>query len=272
MDDGRPAKRTDAPLARFVDTHCHLDDDSFDDDLIDVLDRSRRAGVTRWINVGFNPDRWPTTIGLSRNHPGLAFMLGIHPGDVAEWNDSVGQRLETLARAAGAVAIGEIGLDFYRGETNVNEQVTAFNAQLDLAVELALPAVIHMRAAEPELLAVLAARFQSPRLVFHSFDGSGALTDWIIDHDGLAGVGGLATRSASQRIWSQLERLTLDRIVLETDSPYLVPNGFKHRRNTPESIPTVASFLADLFGTTIDEVARQTTSNATRFFDRLGPT
>jgi len=265
-----PAEDTD-DVPDFVDTHCHLDDDSFGTDLDDVLERSRRLGVRRWINVGFNPDRWQPSIELAARHPGMSFMLGVHPGDADRWNEQVQSDLRQLVDRHRPVAIGEIGLDFYRGETNVDQQVAAFNAQLNLALEHSLPAAIHMRSSELLVLDVLRSRPRTPRLVFHSFDGSEALTGWIVANDAYAGVGGLATRTKSQHIHRQLKRLQLERLLLETDSPYLVPNGFKHRRNTPESVPKIAEFLAKLLDTDVESVASQTTRNAERFFERLQP-
>lgn len=265
-----PAEDTDV-VPNFVDTHCHLDDDSFGSDLDDVLERSRGLGVRRWINVGFNPDRWQSSIDLAARYPGMSFMLGVHPGDVDRWTEQVHSDLSQFVDRTRPVAIGEIGLDFYRGETNVDQQVTAFNAQLDLALEHSLPAVIHMRSAERSVLDVLRSRSRTPVLLFHSFDGSEALTGWILENDAYAGVSGLATRTKSHHIHRQLERLPLNRLLLETDSPYLVPNGFKHRRNTPESIPRIAAFLANLLGTDVESVASQTTRNADRSFERLQP-
>lgn len=261
-DDGQTA-------AVFIDTHCHLDDDSFDIDLDDVLDRSRNLGVARWINVGFNPDRWQPAIDLAARRPGVAFALGVHPGDAGRWDDRAASSLDDLLRLAGAVAVGEIGLDFYRGETNVDQQIAAFDAQLDLALDHDLPVVIHLRDAEGQILDVLGARNRLPPFLFHSFDGSPALTDFMLENDSYAGVGGLATRNKSGHIRRELRRLPPERLLLETDSPYLVPNGFKHRRNTPESIPTIAALVASLWDTDVAHVASQTTRNAERFFERL---
>ncbi len=258
-------------VQEFVDTHCHLDDDSFGPDLDEVLDRSRRLGVNRWINIGFNPDRWQPTIDLAARCPGMSFVLGVHPGDTPRWNDRVHRQLKDTVVRTRPVAIGEIGLDFYRGETNADQQVAAFNHQLDMALELELPAVIHMRDSEGLMLDVLRSRPRTPALVFHSFDGSEHLTDWILDRGAYVGVGGLATRTASHNIHRQLRRLTLERLLLETDSPYLVPKGFKHRRNSPESIPDIAAFVATLLDIPVARVALETTRNAERCFERLDP-
>ncbi len=258
-------------LPAFVDTHCHLDDGSFGSDLDEVLERSQRLGVNRWINIGFNPDRWQPSIDLATRWPGMSFALGVHPGDAPRWSDRVHRELVEQVGRNRPVAIGEIGLDFYRGETNVDQQLAAFNHQLDLALDQELPAVIHMRDSEALMLDVLRSRSHTPRLVFHSFDASESLTNWILGSDAYVGVGGLATRARSQHIHRQLRRLPLDRLLLETDSPYLVPNGFKHRRNSPESIPRIATFVATLLNTNIARIASETTRNAERCFERLEP-
>ena len=196
-------------------------------------------------------------------------MLGVHPGDAGAWDDSVHRELREAIELHHPVAVGEIGLDFFRGESNVDEQLMAFHAQLDLAISAGIPAVIHMRLAESLMIEALESRQDLPALLFHSYEGSEALTNWVCASGSTVGVGGLATRSKSSALQRELERIPLDRIVLETDSPYLVPHGFKHRRNTPESIPLIASFLARLHGVDVARAARQTTLNAERLFTRL---
>ncbi len=256
----------------YVDTHCHLDDASFSADLDDVLDRSREVGVGRWITVGFEPDRWRPAIDLAARQPGMGFTLGVHPGSADRWSDEIAAALDALVRDAAPLAIGEVGLDFFRNETNVDQQATAFIEQLDLALEYALPVVIHMRSAESQMLEVLRARDRLPPLLFHSFDGTPALTEFMLEHGSYAGIGGLATRKASGHIHRELRRLPLDRLLLETDSPYLAPDGFKPRRNTPESIPLIATFLGELLDEDTTRIASATTANAERFFERLpGP-
>jgi TatD DNase family protein len=271
MNHGSETGRVPEDTVDFVDTHCHLDDRSFAADIDEVLERARDAGVTRWINVGFNPERWTTSIDLARRFPGMFSMLGVHPADAGLWNDSVARSLAMAVEQHHSVAIGEIGLDFFRGETNVDEQLAAFHAQLDLAISVKIPAVVHMRSAEPLMIDTLRNRQNLPTLLFHSYDGSEALTTWIIATSSYVGVGGLATRTKSSVLRREVKRIPLEQIVLETDSPYLAPNGFDHRRNTPESIPHIASFLAGLQGVDIATVARQTTLNADRVFSGMTP-
>lgn len=267
-----PAPLTEATAPEtYVDTHCHLDGEEFDADLASVLHRAAEAGVNRWINVGFEPDRWQASIDLAATHPGMAYMLGVHPAHAGEWSPGVELTLRHLIASGSPVAIGEIGLDFFRGETNVDQQVAVFREQLAIAREVDLPVVVHMRDAENEILEVLTGELELPVLLFHSFDGTATLTNWVLEHGAYIGVGGLATRSKAAPLRVQIARVPLNRIVLETDSPYLVPNGFKHRRNTPEAIPWIARMIAELHGSDLARIARETTHNAETLFRRLPP-
>lgn len=254
---------------RYVDTHCHLDDTAFEHDLESVLERASQQGVRSWINVGYEPARWTSTIELSRRFAGMAFTLGMHPQSAGQWNDDTAGELERLLAGTRPCAIGEIGIDLFRSNHGLEGQLTAFDAQLDLALQYALPVVIHMRSAEPEVLSALGKRRQHPPLLFHSFDGSDALTEFILSTDSLIGVGGLATRGKSVTIQQQLQNIPLEQMVLETDSPYLVPARQKESRNTPASIPVIATFLSGLTGLSRETIADQTTINAERFFGRL---
>ena len=254
---------------RFVDTHCHLDDRSFDRDRAEVLERASAAGVRSWIVIGFEPDRWQPAIDLSAQFRGMHFVLGTHPQSAETWNTASRDRLVSLIQNNRPRAIGEIGIDLFRSQDGLLQQQTAFSDQLDFALEHRLPAVIHMRNAEQETLEVLRNRESNPPLLFHSFDGGPDLVRFILDHDAMIGVGGLATRAKSATIREHILQVPLERLVLETDAPYLVPARRKGSRNTPEAIPVIAQFLADLRGTSLETVARQTTTNAERFFGRL---
>jgi TatD DNase family protein len=269
-DGAGDAADVGAGADRFlIDTHCHLDDPVFADDLDAVLAESRALGVRAWIQVGFEPARWQSSIDLVERTPGMFLMLGVHPSSADQWSPETGSELRRLIAAHDAVAIGEIGIDLFWAENPpLDQQVAAFTAQLDLAMELGLPAVIHMREAEPEVLAVLRARAPQP-LLFHSFDGGRDLTDFILERGAYVGVGGLATKAKSEGLREQLARIPLDRIVLETDSPYLIPARMRGRRNTPASVRRISEFLGTLRATSDATVASMTTDNALRLFDHI---
>lgn len=261
---------TDA-VPSLVDTHCHLDDASFDADLVDVLEESREAGVLAWIMVGFAPGRWSAAVRHAATTPGIAHMLGVHPSHAQEWNEDVKRRLIDNLQGSGARAVGEIGFDFLRDNAAYDIQRQALVDQLEIARRLSLPAVFHMRAAEDQLLRVLEQEDSLPKMVFHSFDGSPRLTRFVLEHDAVIGVGGLATRKKSETLREQLREIPLESMVLESDSPYLVPAGERQRRNTPAQVGTVARFLSAHLDIPLSEVARHTTLTAESVFGSLLP-
>lgn len=262
---------TDSPGSLLIDTHCHLDDESFADDLQTVLDDSRDAGVAAWITVGFEPRRWQAAIRMATEISGMSHMLGVHPSSAQLWNNDIREQLVDLVTSSKPTAIGEIGLDFFRDNAPFEVQRRAFIDQLALAREFALPAVIHLRDAESELLEVLDDEVSLPKLVFHSFDGTERLTRFVRNNDAVIGVGGLATRQKSGALRDQLRSIPLESMILETDSPYLVPARQKVRRNTPSHVRTIAHFLAVHLDRSIDDVARITSSTAESVFGKLLP-
>lgn len=255
----------------MIDTHCHLDDDAFATDLDDVLADSRKAGVCAWILIGYAPDRWEQAVEMAGNISGMTHTLGVHPSHAGLWSPDVEARLRQMLVSTGAVAVGEFGLDFYRDNAPLGVQREAMIGQLRVARDLDLPSVFHMRDAEVEMLEILEGEPTLPRMVFHSFDGGERLTRFILDHDAFVGVGGLATRQKSEALREQLRSIPLSRVILETDSPYLVPARQKDRRNVPAHVRTIAAYLADFHGVPIEEIAAVTTRNAQKMFGRLLP-
>jgi TatD DNase family protein len=250
----------------LIDTHTHLDLEQFAGDLDDVIDASRAAGVTRWINVGFDPERWATTLALRDRIEGLSAMVGLHPGSVEHWSAATLRELTTLARRCHPVAIGEIGIDLYWRQDTLEAQVDAFRAQLDLAGELGLPAVIHMRDADGPMLEVLSTQAALPHIHFHSFDGGADLQAWVVENHATIGVGGLITRNGTESLRDWVAGLDRNRVVLETDSPYLKPRGLRGTRNQPAYMVRAARLLGELWDADVDVAASTTTRNAERIF------
>lgn len=254
----------------FVDTHTHLDDPAFDADREEVVARAVALGVRRMVNIGYAPARWHSTIELTASTPGIAFTIGLHPGHADEWTDDLFSDIASLATRHTPAAIGEIGLDFAQETPDPARQRSVFEAQLALAQTLELPVVIHQRAAGTVCAAVLATTSQRQTVVLHSFDGNGDLLELGLERGWIFGVGGLMTRRNSGELRVALARIPLAQMVLETDSPYLVPQGVKVRRNTPEFIPEIARFLAELLQRSVAEVAVATTVTAEQTFKLKG--
>lgn len=254
---------------RFIDTHAHLDSESFSGKVAETVEAAASVGVDTIVNVGYRPSVWPSTLALVDRFPAIACMLGIHPNHADEATSANLDSLRELVERTRPVAIGEIGLDFYREHASSAVQMRAFEAQLHLAERASLPVVIHQRAAEDVILPYLERWSQRVQFVLHSFEGTRAFFEKALGLGMVFGVGGLATRAQSADLRAFVAEMAADRFVLETDSPYLKPAGIRGTRNSPANIPRIASLVAEVRGVSVDDVARQTTANALRFFPRL---
>ena len=254
----------------IIDTHAHLDDSAFDDDRAEVVRRAAEVGVRRIVNVGYCPDRWVTTRALAESHPGIRAMYGLHPQEAALYSGETLDALEATLRSSSPVAVGEIGLDYVRGRTDRAVQREAFAAQIALARRLGLPIVIHQRAAESDVAEILTGETDLPPVLLHSFDGRRGLADLAVSRGWLLGVGGLATKPSRADLREVLATVPLANVVLETDAPYLVPAGIRHRRNEPANLATAIHPLAEIWGVSAEIMASATTATAERFF-AIGP-
>ena len=250
----------------WVDTHTHLDDEMFDSDRDEVIRAAEEQGVLRMVNIGYEPARWSSTVALADSCPGIGVVLGLHPGSTDAWSPTTIDQLQDLIRRHTPLAVGEIGIDLYWRQDDLDRQTESFRAQIELALAERLPIVIHQRAAAGPVADILGEASMDLRVVLHSFDGDNRLARVALERNWLIGVGGLSTRRQNEDLRATVTTFPLDQIVLETDSPYLVPSGIKSRRNTPSSIPLIGARLAGLRGIAIEEVATTTTRTAAAFF------
>lgn len=251
----------------FIDTHTHNSDEAYGGEEDAVIGRAKAAGVTKMLQADIDSKERPAMYRLCERHPGTLFpMLGLYPGSVdAGWQKEVDE-LEVW-RAKGPVAIGEIGLDYHEGKQTAALQKDALHAQLCLAAEWDLPVNIHLRDATEDFFDVLeSVRHLGLRGNLHAFSGSAEtfrrlsrFGDWYV------GIGGVLTfRKAS--IAEDILQIPLERILLETDSPYLAPTPLRGTRNESANIPVIAAFLAGRKGCELEEVAATTTANAKKLF------
>ena len=251
----------------FIDTHSHLYDEAFLDDADAAVARSVEAGVCRIILPDIDSTERDAMHALASRHPGVLYTCsGLHPTSVGTgWKEELEKVLS--GNHQDICAIGEIGLDFYWSKEFVTEQETVLKEQLRLAHTLSLPVIIHSRESTEAIIRIIReCREYEPHGVFHAFSGSletyrelQKLGDWYI------GIGGVLTyRKAS--IAETVKDIPLERIVLETDSPYLTPVPCRGRRNESAYIPHIAEKLAELKGISMEEIAEVTTSNARNLF------
>ena len=265
-----------AERAGLWDTHCHLADAAFTADLPDVLARAGAAGITEALVVGTEPEGWPAVGALARTAPPevrLHAALGLHPhmaslGDAALW-----AALEGALRDPAVVALGEIGLDYHYDHSPRDAQRRAFAEQLTLAGRLGLPIILHERESAPDLLAVLRDVGVPPAGgVWHSFSGDPDLAAEALALGLHLGFGGLVTfRRGTDAIRAAASTCPPDRLLLETDAPYLAPVPHRGRRNEPAFLPATLALVAELRRTDAAELAAATTGNARRLFGSRHP-
>lgn len=253
----------------MIDTHSHIYGPEFDDDRAEVLQRARLAGVDKVLLPNINEESIARMLQVAKEYPDMCYpMMGLHPEDVKEDWAQVLDRMEM--QLDGMIAVGEVGLDFYWDTTFRREQIEAFERQICWAVERNLPLVIHMRKAEQELLEVMG-RHKSDGLrgVFHCFGGSRETASRMLKHEGFVlGIGGVVTFKNS-RLAETLRHVPLDRIVLETDAPYLAPVPYRGKRNEPSYVAHVARFLSDIYNVSEEEVNDVTNLAVKRVFGSL---
>jgi TatD DNase family protein len=250
----------------IIDTHAHLDDPAFDLDRDSVIAAARAAGVRHFINIGYTPDRWESSRALRERHSDVDFALGLHPQLASQYESPLVEDLQQAIEVLNPVAIGETGFDFSRAAPGLAEQERAFRAHLEIAAALRLPTIIHQRAASDALISVLDRWPDLAPIVLHSFDGTERLADWARERDCYVGIGGLATRRSSESLREVLQRIRTDRLLLETDSPYLTPPGAPNRRNDPTNLSRIAAALAPLWNMSGEELCWLTSVNATDLF------
>lgn len=249
----------------LVDTHCHIHHPGYFDDPDAEVALAREAGVERIVVIGVDPEDWPRAIAFAERHEGVYAACGWHPNATADYDSARLTELVEALRHPKCVALGEIGLDYHHAFSPPEVQHRALRDGLYLAAETGKPVVFHAREAYSDLLNVLEKRESHPYL-FHCFVGSDEEARRALDLGALFGFDGPATYPKSVALRETFARIPLDRIVLETDAPYLAPVPHRGKTNRPAYIPLLGAKLAEIHGITLDEVERVTTANAFRFF------
>ena len=262
----------------LVDIGANLGHESFNRDREQVLARARGAGVAQIVVTGASTSESVTALGVARTAPGVLFSTaGVHPHHAREWRSGSAAELEALAAEPEVVAIGETGLDFNRDFSPRPDQERALEAHLELAAALAMPVFLHERDAHDRFLAIVSRwRDRLPRAVIHCFTGNGSALDAYIDLDLHVGVTGwICDERRGLHLREIVGRVPLDRLMVETDAPYLLPRDLvpkpKSRRNEPMHLPHILRAVAVALGCEPDTLARSTTENARRFFGLPSP-
>ena len=265
-------------MFRFIDTHCHLDGEEFREDLDAVVQRAREAGCAKVFVPAIDLPSCQTVMDVCKRFPDFAYpMLGLHPEEVkADWKEvlsaisnwllAVSQ--EPRANCQKPLAIGEVGLDYYWSREFEKEQLDAFEEQVRWSVEMRLPLMIHCRKAQNEMVNILKRYAKDlPGGVFHCFTGNETEARQLLEFDNFVlGIGGVSTFKKSHLPEVLPACVPLDRIVLETDAPYMAPVPMRGQRNEPAFIRHIITRLAEAYGVSEDELANRTNENVMRLF------
>lgn len=257
----------------MIDTHCHIYGSEYEEDREPVIQRARQAGVERILLPNINETSIEPMLSLCHTFPGYCYpMMGLHPEDVTDDYSQVLDRMEELLKdfAHPYVAIGEVGLDFYWDGSRVRQQINAFSRQIEWAVRYGLPLMIHSRSAHSELVQTIR-QYASEELfgVFHCFGGTLEEAQELLSFNNFVlGIGGVLTFKKSP-LPDVLRQIPLQRIVLETDSPYLTPVPYRGKRNEPAYVAEVMRKVADIYNVSPHEVEKVTNSNVKRIFSRV---
>jgi len=251
----------------LFDSHCHLENGRFEEDLPEVMARMKDAGVNRCILAGSDMETSEQIVALTKEHAHVYGVVGIHPHDAKTWTDDCAERLAQWVKEERIVGIGEIGLDYYYDHSPRDVQKEVFVKQLLLARELEMPAVFHVRDAHGDVLDLLRAnRSQLPAGVVHCYSGSVESAREYLDMGFYISFAGPITFKNANKLLDVAKYVPQDRILVETDSPYLAPVPMRGRRNEPTFVQYVAQTVAELRGISAEEMAQTAFENTCRLF------
>ncbi len=250
----------------LVDTHAHLDSAEFKGDLEEVISRSLAVGVNTIVTVGTDLESSRQAVLLAEQYPSVYAAVGIHPHEAAQAKPDDLAELWHLSKREKVVAIGEMGLDFYRNLSPAKIQEEIFVAQLELAQRAGKPVIVHDRQAHRATMAILQEKAKGLRGVLHCFSGDLEIALQAMKMDLAISVAGPVTFQNARRLQALVCELPLEHILIETDCPYLAPHPYRGQRNEPAYVRFVAARIAALKATSLEQVAQVTTANAKRLF------
>ena len=249
----------------FFDTHAHYDSSKFNSDRDELLSAMPESGVTLIVDPGDNTERSRRAVELAHRYSFVYAAVGWHPEEAEGWTDESLNEIRALAGDGKVVAIGEIGLDYYWDKTYTDLQKRMFRAQIELALELELPVIVHDREAHGDCLEIVR-DYPALRGVFHCFSGSVEMARELVRRGWYLGFDGPVTYKNAVKALDVIRAMPMDRILLETDSPYLSPVPNRGKRNDSRNLPYIAAVVAREKGTDVESVAAATMENGKRLF------
>lgn len=252
----------------FIDSHCHLDFNDFEDDICDIITRAKECGVTAMLNAGNNINELENQLKLSEHYPFIYTAVGVHPHNAAEYPDITAEDILKHTSHKKVVAIGECGLDYYYDYAPRDLQIKVFEEQIKAAQQSGLPLIIHTRDADEDTINILGAHYREQPFKgeIHCFSSSRRLADFALSIGFYISASGIITFNKSQDLRDIFADVPLERLLIETDSPFLAPIPKRGRRNEPAFVVYTAEKLAQLKNISLEELARITSDNFENLF------
>ena len=251
----------------IFDTHAHYDDEQFDTDREALLDSMAAGGVGSIVNASASVESWDKVLGLTEKYPFIYGMIGIHPDEAGSLDEEKFRRMEELLGREKIVAVGEIGLDYYWDKEEHDTQKYWFIRQLELAAKKHMPVSVHSREAASDTMEIMKKYGAGMQAVIHCYSYSLEMAREYVKMGYYIGVGGVVTFKNARKLKEVVQEIPLERIVLETDCPYLAPEPFRGKRNSSLNLTYVAQAVAALKGTTPEEVICRTEENARKLYN-----
>ena len=250
----------------IFDTHAHYDDGQFDTDREELLGAMEAGGVGTIVDAGSTLESWDKILELTERYPFIYGAIGIHPDEAGTLDEAGMERMAKLLDGDKIVAVGEIGLDYYWDKENHDVQKHWFIRQLDMAREKQMPVIIHSREAAADTMDIMKQHASGMKAVIHCYSYSAEMAKEYVKMGYYIGVGGVVTFKNAKKLKQVVQEIPLERILLETDCPYLAPVPIRGKRNSSLNLPYVAEAIAELKGTTAEEVIQQTEKNARELY------
>lgn len=251
----------------IFDTHAHYDDEQFDTDREELLDSMAAGGVGTIVNASASVESWDKVLGLTEKYPFIYGMIGVHPDEAGSLDEEKFRRMEELLGREKIVAVGEIGLDYYWDKEEHDTQKYWFIRQLELAAKKHMPVSVHSREAASDTMEIMKKYGAGMQAVIHCYSYSLEMAREYVKMGYYIGVGGVVTFKNARKLKEVVQEIPLERIVLETDCPYLAPEPFRGKRNSSLNLTYVAQAVAALKGTTPEEVICRTEENARKLYN-----
>jgi TatD DNase family protein len=248
---------------KLVDTHCHIDSDRYNEDRDRIL-KDIEENLEFAVNIGYDLESSKRSVELADKYDFMYAVVGIHPTDIKGYDDKLENSLEELAKNPKVVAIGEMGLDYHWMKDEKEEQKKIFRRQLELARRIGKPVVIHTREATADTIEILK-EYSDIKGILHCYPGSYESALQLMDNY-YFGIGGVVTFKNSKKTVEAVSKIPLERLVIETDAPYLTPTPFRGKRNHPIYVEYIAQKIAEIKGISYEEVVKVTTENAKKVY------